>query len=301
MPAFLFDAATRGLVASPEVLCCAKFPLRREMSGLSRVSKCIIPGDRATYVSVLKRSEIRENLDAKGVSKLLRAIIFDFDGIIVNSEPLIMRLTQQMAVQAGYQLSEAEYYHKFLALDDRGIAEHIFLCLGHPVDHARCQQLVEWKKHAYMEAIKDGLPPFPDAIEFVRRMAAQYPLAIASGSLRAEIEYLLGKIGLRDQFKLLVTADDVARSKPDPEVFLLALTRLRQMVFNAENNHAPLQPSECLVIEDAAAGVDAAHSAGMKCMALAHSLPLDVIGHAEWVYDNFGQVEFGKILADFLE
>lgn len=230
---------------------------------------------------------------------MLRAIIFDFDGIIVNSEPLILKLTQQMAEQVGYHLTEEEYYHKYLALDDRGIVERLLLSQGRHEEPARSDELIAWKARAYMDAIQDGLPSFPDAIEFVRKMATRFPLAIASGSLRAEIEYLLGKIGLREQFKLLVTADDVAHSKPDPEVFVLALSRLGQMVFNPTSGRAPLRAAECLVIEDAAAGVDAAHAAGMKCMALAHSLPLDVIGHADWVYDNFGEVDFDKILADF--
>jgi HAD superfamily hydrolase (TIGR01509 family) len=231
--------------------------------------------------------------------KLLRAIIFDFDGIIVNSEPLIMKLTQQMAEHVGYQLSEAEYYHKYLALDDRGIAEQLLLRQEKRVDPARRDELVAWKARAYMEEIRDGLPSFPDAVEFVREMAALFPLAIASGSLRAEIEHLLGKNGLRDQFKLLVTADDVAHSKPDPEVFIKTLAGLGEMIFNKHDGHLPLRAEECLVIEDAAAGVDAAHAAGMKCMALAHSLPLDVIGHADWVFENFGEVDLNKILADF--
>ncbi|HEV2350972.1 MAG TPA: HAD family phosphatase [Terriglobia bacterium] len=232
---------------------------------------------------------------------MLRAIIFDFDGIIVNSEPLIMKLTQQMAEQVGYRLTEAEYYHKYLALDDRGIAEQLLLSQGQSVNPARRDELVTWKARAYMDAIRDGLPSFPDAIEFVRIMAAQFPLAIASGSLRAEIEHLLGKNGLREYFKLLVTADDVAHSKPDPEVFIKTLSRLGQMVFNPNDGHATLQAAECLVIEDAAAGVDAAHAAGMKCLALAHSLPRDVIGHADWTYDNFTEVDFEKILSDFLK
>jgi HAD superfamily hydrolase (TIGR01509 family) len=230
---------------------------------------------------------------------LLRAIIFDFDGIIVNSEPLIMKLTQEMAAQVGYNLSEAEYYHKYLALDDRGIVENLLLTQGQQVNPARRDELIAWKARAYMDAIQDGLPSFPDAIEFVHKVAAHFPLAIASGSLRAEIEHLLGKIGLREKFSLLVTADDVAHSKPDPEVFIKALARLGDAAFHTNKGHPPLLAAECLVIEDAAAGVDAAHAAGMKCMALAHSLPPDVIGHADWTYDNFAQVDMEKILADF--
>jgi beta-phosphoglucomutase len=232
---------------------------------------------------------------------LLRAIIFDFDGIIVDSEPLVMRLTQEMAAQEGWTLSEEDYYHKYLALDDRGIVDNLFQIHGRRLNPARRAELIAWKARAYMDAIQDGLPSFPDAEEFIRKVAAEFPLAIASGSLRVEIEHLLEKFGLRDKFKVLVTADDVARSKPDPEVFVKALATLGKVAFDAQTGHPPLRAAECLVIEDAAAGVDAAHAAGMKCMALAHSLPLDVLGHAEWVFDNFGEVDFEAIRSAFVD
>jgi HAD superfamily hydrolase (TIGR01509 family) len=230
---------------------------------------------------------------------LLRAIIFDFDGTIVNSEPLILKLTQQMAALEGWTLAEEEYYRTYLALDDRGIVEHLYRSHDRPLDEARRDELVEWKARKYMDAIRDGLPTFPGAIEFVRKVAARFPLAIASGSLRTEIEYLLGKISLRDKFAVLVTADDVAHSKPDPEIFIKTLAALAKAAFNPNAGHTPLRAEECLVVEDAAAGVDAAHAAGMKCMALAHSLAREALGHADWVYNNFDEVDFNRILADF--
>lgn len=230
---------------------------------------------------------------------MLRAIIFDFDGIIVNSEPLILKLTQQMAAQQGWTLTDEEYYHTYLALDDRGIVEHLYASHGRPLDNARRDKLVTWKARAYWEAIRDGLPAFPGAVDFVRKVAGEYPLAIASGSLRGEIEHLLGKLGLLDAFAVLATADDVVHSKPDPEVFLKALASLRLAAFNPRAGHAPLLAAECVVIEDAPAGVEAAHAAGMKCLALAQSRPREELRHAEWVYGNFSEVDFEKIRAEF--
>lgn len=232
--------------------------------------------------------------------KLLRAIIFDFDGIIVNSEPLILKLMQEMAALEGFNLTEEEYYRDYLALDDRGVVELLFRRHDRPIDPARRDELIQWKERAYWAGIQDGLPSFPDAVAFVRRVAAaRYPLAIASGSLRAEIEHLLQTIGLLDLFPVLVSADDTAKSKPDPEVYLKAVEGLRHAAFNPCVGHAPLLAAECLAIEDAAAGVNAAHAAGMKCMALAHSLPLEGLQHAEWVYNNFGEVNFEQIITDF--
>jgi HAD superfamily hydrolase (TIGR01509 family) len=227
---------------------------------------------------------------------LLRAIVFDFDGIVVDSEPIIMRLTQQMAAQEGWEISEKEYYRDYLAFDDRGIIEHLYLTHKRPLNRARRDELIAWKARAYGEIIRDGLPPMPGAVEFVRKVAARFPLAIASGSLRDEIEHLLDKLGLRDSFAVLATADDCERSKPNPEVFLKALARLQRLPQFQDSN---LRAAECLVIEDAPAGVEAAHAAGMRCLALTHSRALEELRLAEWVCAEFAEVNLDRIAAAF--
>jgi len=223
---------------------------------------------------------------------LLRAILFDFDGVIVDSEPLIMRLTQQMAAREGWIVTAEEYYRDYLALDDRGIVEHLFQSHGQPVNAARRDELVRWKAQAYQEAIGDGLPAMPGAIEFVRECARQYPLAIASGSLRQEVEPLLKKLGLREEFSVLATADDCERSKPDPTIYRIALERLGKLDVFKERG---LKADECLAIEDAPLGVKAAQAAGMKCMALAHSRPIEELRHADWVFRNFAEASLPDI------
>lgn len=233
---------------------------------------------------------------------MLRAIIFDFDGVLVDSEPLIFKLTQEMAAQEGWMISEEEYYRDYLALDDRRIVEHLYSTHGLALDRARRDELVHWKARAYWDLIRDGLPPLQGAIPFVRELEAQYPLAIASGSLRAEIEHLLEKMGLRDAFRVLVTADDVERSKPDPEVFLKALTELRQLFAGrGDGGKERLRAAECLVIEDAPAGVRAAHAAGMKSLALAHSRPLEELREADWVCRAFDEVDLGPVVRAFAQ
>jgi len=229
----------------------------------------------------------------KGVSpNLLRAIIFDFDGIIVDSEPLILKLTQEMAAQEGWSVSEEEYYRDYLALDDRGIVEHLYTSHGRPIDHTRRDELVAWKGRRYEEIIHDGLPPMPGAVEFVTKVATHYPLAIASGSLRAEIHHLLTHLGLREKFSVLATADDCQHSKPDPEVYLLALLRLRTLPNFRDD---PLQSEECLAIEDAPLGVVAAQAAGFKCLALAHSRPPAELQQADLIAPQFAEVDMRDI------
>ncbi|MBZ5544032.1 MAG: HAD family phosphatase [Acidobacteriia bacterium] len=226
----------------------------------------------------------------------MRAIIFDFDGVIVDSEYLIFKLTQQMAAQEAWTVTEDEYFRDYLALDDRGIIDHLYQSHGRVVDAQRRDELIAWKFRAYQGIIRNGLPPMPGAIEFVKRSAAGYPIAIASGSLRVEIEHLLGKLGLRELFSVLATADDCARSKPDPEVYLHALERLGGL---PSLRNPPLAAAECLAIEDAPLGVVAAQKAGMKCLALAHSRPLDELRHAEWVFREFSEIDLAGIAADF--
>jgi beta-phosphoglucomutase len=227
---------------------------------------------------------------------LLRTIIFDFDGIIVDSEPIIMRLTQEMAAKEGWEVSEEEYYRTYLALDDRGIVEHLFTSHGRPVDRPRVEELVNWKSRVYGEIIEDGLPTLPGAVDFVRQAAKVYPLAIASGSARSEIEHLLGKIGLRDLFRIISSADDCKQSKPDPEVYLKAVARLQEL---SEFSSQPLSASECVAIEDAPGGIDAAHGAGIRCVGLAHSRTQENLLNADWAFKGFEELDLDAIAKEF--
>jgi HAD superfamily hydrolase (TIGR01509 family) len=229
---------------------------------------------------------------------LLRAIIFDFDGILVNSEPLILKLTQAMAAREGWTVTDEEYYRDYLALDDRGIVEHLYRTHGQTIDPARRDEVVAWKGREYWKLIEEGLPPLPGAVEFVRTLARRYPLAIASGSLRVEIGHLLAKLGLAEAFQLMVTADDVERSKPSPEVFFKALAALGRLP-SFQPPAEPLCAAECLVIEDAPGGIQAAHAAGMRVLALAHSRPIAELATAEWVHGDYSEIDFGAVQAAF--
>ena len=227
---------------------------------------------------------------------VLRALIFDFDGVLVDSEPAILKLTQEVAAREGWTLSEADYYRELIHLDDRAMVDRLGQLHGRAIDPARRNELVEWKTRAYQEIIKDGLPPMPGAVEFVDKAATRFPLAIASGSLRPEIEYLLEKTGLRDRFAVLATASECERSKPDPQSYLMALEALGRLPRFARQ---PLGAAECLAIEDSAGGVDAAHAAGMKCLALTYSCPAEELAHADWVCRSFAEIDLAKIEAAF--
>jgi HAD superfamily hydrolase (TIGR01509 family) len=201
-----------------------------------------------------------------------------------------------MAGLEGWAVTDEEYYRDYLALDDRGIIEHLYNSHGRRVDVARRDELVAWKSGRYQEIIRDGLPPMPGVVEFVNDVASHYPLAIASGSLYVEIHHLLTKLGLRERFSVVATADDCQRCKPDPEVYLLALSRLRVL---PEFQDQPLRAEECLAIEDAPLGVVAAHAASFKCLALAHSRPPAELRQADLVASKFADVDLREIRALF--
>ena len=133
-------------------------------------------------------------------------------------------------------------------------------------------------------------------MEFVNDIADLYPLAIAGGSSRAEIEPLLAQLGLREKFWVLATADDCRHSKPDPEVYLTGLFRLRAL---PRFRRDPLQASECLAVADAPLGVTAAQAAGFKCLALTHSRPAGELQHADWVVSEFADVDMRDIRETF--
>ena len=153
----------------------------------------------------------------------LTAIIFDFDGVIADTEPLHFAGFRQTLAEIGISLTESDYYANYLGYDDRGCFIAALTAHQRPTDPSALAQLMQRKAHAYLESVKDHLVIFPGVREFVREASAAYPLAIASGALRHEIEVILEQAGLRKEFLHITSAEDVTRGKPDPQPFLQAL------------------------------------------------------------------------------
>jgi HAD superfamily hydrolase (TIGR01509 family) len=194
----------------------------------------------------------------------LRALILDFDGVIANTEPLHYAGLRETLKEIGIQLTEAQYYADYLGYDDRGCFQAALTANRRPADSATVSKLMKRKAAAYLEAVKRQHVIFPGVAEFVRDAARSYPLAIASGALRHEIEYILEAAGLRKEFIHITSAEDVSRGKPDPQPFLLALRALQQQ-------DPSLTAASCLVIEDSLPGLHAAKAAGMKVLAVANT------------------------------
>jgi len=198
---------------------------------------------------------------------MLGAILFDFNGVIADDEPIHLKMFQKVLAEEGIHLSREEYYRTYIGMDDRGCFESALAEQGRGVTPQKILELVAKKARYYESYIRDHLVFFPGVITFVRRAAARYPLAIASGALRSEIEFILQRGGIRQAFQSIVSAEDVSRGKPHPEGFLLALSLLNK----GRNEGDALRAQRCLVIEDTLAGVQAARAAGMRCLAIANS------------------------------
>lgn len=196
----------------------------------------------------------------------MQAVIFDFDGVIADTEPLHFEGLRRTLEEIHIELTEDDYYANYLGFDDRGCILEALRVNQRAVSSALTESLMAKKATAYLASIKDHLIIFPGVTTFVEEAAAIYPVAIASGALRVEIELVLEQIGLRKAFSHITSAEDVTRGKPNPEPFLHALAGL-----NRQRAGALLSPASCLVIEDSRPGIRAAKSAGMKVLAVANT------------------------------
>jgi beta-phosphoglucomutase len=221
----------------------------------------------------------------------VRAAIFDFDGVIVDSEPLHFRAMQEALLGEGIRITEDEYYGLYLAYDDRGALRLALEHHGQAAEPARLEALVGRKEERF-EAVLRDVAFFPGAADLVRSLGARMPLAIASGARHAEIEAILVAGGLHDAFGAIVGADDVRRTKPDPEPYLTAMARLLPRAPN-------LRPGECLAFEDSVPGILSAKGAGMKVVAVAHSYPAEKLRIAHRVVGTLEGLESDGLAALF--
>jgi HAD superfamily hydrolase (TIGR01509 family) len=221
----------------------------------------------------------------------MRAAIFDFDGVVVDSEPLHFQALRASLLPEGIQIDEEEYYTRYLAYNDRTAIRLALEAHGVSPPPARLDAIARRKAGLFSD-LASKIPLFPGAAELVRSLAARVPLAIASGALHGEIDTILTATGLRDAFVAIVGADDVSRGKPDPEPYVTAMGLLAART-------PGLEPAECLVFEDSMAGIASARAAGMTVVAVAHSYPREKLGAAHRVVDSLVGLENDGLRALF--
>jgi beta-phosphoglucomutase len=208
-----------------------------------------------------------------------RAVLFDFDGVIVNSEPLHFHAFHVVLREEGIDLSEEEYYRELIGFDDKGAFKHIFAKHDQPLDPKTYLRVLTRKSEAMMELIgARKYAALPGVEEFVRSLWRNHPLAICSGALREEIEAMLEGISLRDCFKVIVAAEDVAVGKPDPSGYLMTT----KLLSDAAKLPKPLEPADCLIVEDAPTVIRTTRGVGFKVLGVATSYPLEKLNDAHY-------------------
>jgi len=222
---------------------------------------------------------------------MVKALILDYNGVIVNDEPLHLQAFRVVLEAEGIPLDSGEYYTRYLGVSDRDIARDALSRRGAGAGDLEDQadHLLARKALAYRQLVRRHLPEVAGAPAFILEAARRFPLAVASGSLRVEVEDGLYRLGVRDAITAIVTIEDVTRGKPDPETFIRAREALLRTCSMADAP-SPLEPDEptgsFLVIEDSPAGLAAARAAWMPAIAVATSRPASDLKPAELVLDD---------------
>jgi len=208
----------------------------------------------------------------------LRAIVFDFDGVIANSEPLHFRAFRDVLASSGVDLTERDYYARYLGFDDVGVFTTVGGDRGKIWTAREIADFVADKALRLEELERDVSVLFPGAADAIRRAAAAMPLAIASGALGPEIRRILNRADLTRHFAAIVSAEDTPASKPAPDPYIRAVELLREQISGPS-----LQPSECIAIEDSRWGLESARAAGLRTVGVTNSYDAAELGLADLV------------------
>jgi len=211
----------------------------------------------------------------------LKAVIFDFDGIIVDTEPIHYQAFQEVLNPLGLGYPWDEYIELYIGFDDRDAFREVFRKASKELDEQLLDGLIKEKADVFERIVSAGVRPYPGAVELVRSLSGVIPVALCSGALSRDIGPILRQLSLSDAFDVVVTADDVRASKPDPESYLLAFSRL-VMAFPEKN----ITPAECLAIEDTPSGIASALKAGLGVLAVTNSYPAEKLGDAASITDT---------------
>lgn len=216
---------------------------------------------------------------------MLSAVIFDFDGVIVDTEPLHYKAFQEILVPLGLGYSWQEYLDSYLGFDDRDAFKEAFRVGGKYLSLETLAAMMAEKAQAFLRIVSVGVEPYPGIVELIREISGNLPLALSSGALLSDIEPILAQLNLSHAFDTLVTADQVAASKPDPESYRLALSRLNDL------HPGHIDPARSLAIEDTPAGIASATGAGMKVLAVTNSYPAHRLTGACRVVDSLAGID----------
>lgn len=217
----------------------------------------------------------------------MRAVIFDFDGVLADTEALHAAAFQATAAGDGIALTLDDYYHSFLGLPDRACLAKLYARAGRARTAAELDALVA-RKRAEFARLAPAAHLYDGVAALLRRLSPRYRLAVASGAFRDEIEPILDRGGVRPLFTALVGAEDVPRGKPAPDPFLSALAAM-----NAATRDQ-LRPADCVVVEDSPLGIAAARAAGMHCVGVTTHHPAAALA-ADTIVAHVGELRIEEL------
>lgn len=200
---------------------------------------------------------------------MIQAILFDFNGVIIDDEPLQMAAYQDVLREQGIELTESDYYGA-LGMDDKTFVRAAFERSKQTLTDDILKIVLEGKGVRHRKLIEDELPLFPGVITFLKATSRQFSLGLVSMSSRAEIQYVLERARLLSLFSLIVSAEDVNVCKPAPDCYLNGLEQLNEK--RRAEGRQPLLASECLVIEDSPPGIESGRQAGMRTLGITNTV-----------------------------
>ncbi|MBS0016536.1 MAG: HAD family phosphatase [Arthrospira sp. SH-MAG29] len=225
----------------------------------------------------------------------LKAVLFDFNGVIINDESIHEQLIEELLVAENLRVKPEKIREVCLGRSDRACLQDLLSLYGRVVTSEEVENLIARKAQAYQQQLNamSDLPLYDGLRELITRIqAANLKIALVTGAIRDEVELVLTRAGLIDYFSVIVAGDDITTSKPEPDGYLLALQRL-----NLADETLNLQPEECLAIEDTFAGIEAAKRAGIPVVGVAHTYPFHMLQRrADWCVDYLQDLELERIL-----
>lgn len=211
----------------------------------------------------------------------IEAVIWDMDGVLADTAPHHLRAWQEIFSKRGVKFTEADFKRGFGIRNDAIIRN----TLGEQVTKAEIEAIAQEKEKTFRRIIGQNIRPLPGALKLLQALDEHGGrMAIASSTTIENIRLIIGGMGIENCFKAVVTGHDVTEGKPSPQVFLLAARRLG------------VEPKNCIVVEDAVAGVVAAKSAGMYCVAVTNTHPREKLKEADLIVDTLEAVSIKDIL-----
>ncbi|HEY8560049.1 MAG TPA: HAD family phosphatase [Pyrinomonadaceae bacterium] len=205
---------------------------------------------------------------------MIKAILFDFNGVIIDDEPVQMKAYQEILGREGIVVTEEDYY-SCLGMDDKTFVNEAYRRASKEPGTNKVLEATLAKTEKWRELIADELPLFPGVVDFIKKMANEFALGIVSMAKREEIEYVLEQANLRQYFSIIVSAEDVSNCKPHPECYLKGFNALDS--FRIKRQHLPMVHGECLVIEDSPPGIQAAKAARLHALGVTNTVPAEAL------------------------